>query len=219
MSHPFDATLKELVAGFPDDYHGAFGMPKGEPTRLLNVDVSTVTAATDVALGFGELLREVVDLNFQSGPDRVLPARLLLYNVALHLRYGVPVRSLVVLLRPKANVKQLSGKLGYTSGRGRVEFEYEMIRLWRQPVEPFLQGGIGLLPLATLCELPKGEYVQEGEIRGKHQMLLKLGQKIFGRPEAETKAAVLSIRNPKRLDRLVVAALTASSWQELLSTQ
>ena len=157
MSHPFDVTLKELVAGYPDDFEGEFGLPTGAPVRVLNVDLSTITAATDVALGFGEPLREIVDLNFQSGPDTTLPARLLLYNAALHLRYGVPIRSLVVLLRPKANVKRLSGKLGYTSGGSRVEFDYETIRLWRQPVEPFLQGGVGLLPLATLCELPKGE--------------------------------------------------------------
>jgi hypothetical protein len=102
-------------------------------------------------------LREIVDLNFQSGPDATLPARWLLYNAALHLRYGVPVRSLAVLLRRKAYSKRLTGKLAYTGGRSRVEFHYETVCLWRQPVAPFLEGGIGLLPLAMLCELPKGE--------------------------------------------------------------
>jgi len=70
MSHPFDATLKELVAGYPDDYEGKFGLPAAAPVRVLNVDLSTVTAATDVALGFGEPLRDIVDLNFQSGADK-----------------------------------------------------------------------------------------------------------------------------------------------------
>jgi hypothetical protein len=28
------------------------------------------------------------------------------------------------------------------------------LRLWRQPVEPFLTGGLGLLPLAPLCDVP-----------------------------------------------------------------
>jgi hypothetical protein len=113
MSHPFDATLKELLTADPNDFVAGFDLPKGSPARILNVDVSTITAATDVALGFGSPLHEIIDLNFQSGPDKSLPARLLLYNAAFFLRFGVPVRSIVVLLRPKANAKRLSGKLGY----------------------------------------------------------------------------------------------------------
>jgi hypothetical protein len=38
----------------------------------------------------------------------------------------------------------------------RVSFEYKIVRLWKQPVETFLEGGPGLLPLAPLCRLPGG---------------------------------------------------------------
>jgi hypothetical protein len=115
-----------------------------------------VSAATDAALGFGEPVAEVVDLNFQSGPDPHLDGRLHLFNAALHYRHRVPVRSLVVLLRPAADHPRLTGQLTYGAGPGRVEFGYEVIRLWQQPVGPFLRGGLGLLPLAPLCELPAG---------------------------------------------------------------
>ena len=30
-----------------------------------------------------------------------------------------------------------------------------MVRMWEQAVEPFLHGGLGLLPLATLCRMPE----------------------------------------------------------------
>jgi hypothetical protein len=161
MSHPFDATLKELFAQDPGDLRRPFRLPAIEPARTLNVDLSTISAATDVAVGFGEPLREVADLNFQSGPDPNLAARLLVYNAVLHWKYRVPVRSILVLLRPKAAVRGLNGRHTYDCDGKRVTFEYDVIRLWQEPVELFLDGGIGLLPLAPLCRLPPGRSVNQ----------------------------------------------------------
>src|ERR1051326_8197869 len=91
----FDATLKEILSPYPEDFAPVFALPRIAPARPLNVDLSTLTAATDVAFGFGAPLQEIVDLNFQSGPDGRLASRLLLYNAAFHLRYQVPVRSVL----------------------------------------------------------------------------------------------------------------------------
>jgi hypothetical protein len=154
MSHPFDATLKEILGQAPADLEEPFRLPAIKPAQAINVDLSTISAATDVAIGFGEPVREIADLNFQSGPDPAVAARLLLYNAAFHLKFTVPVRSILVLLRPKAETPGLNGKLSYVSGGNRVIFEYEVMRLWKEPVELFLCGGIGLLPLAPLCKLP-----------------------------------------------------------------
>ena len=110
------ATLKEILAPRPEDFAGVFRFPPLKPALPLNVDLSTISAATDVAFGFGAPLQEIVDLNFQSGPDPTLPSRVHLYNAAFHHRYQVPVRSLIVLLRPKADAPNLSGKLTYTCG-------------------------------------------------------------------------------------------------------
>ncbi|MBI3822468.1 MAG: hypothetical protein HY289_07290 [Planctomycetes bacterium] len=125
--------------------------------QTLNVDLSTISAATDVAIGFGAPIEEIVDVNFQSGPDPNVAARLLLYNAALHLRYTVPVRSVLVLLRPNASVPGLNGKHSYGRSGKRVTFQYDVIRMWREPVELFLEGGVGLLPLAPLGKLPPGK--------------------------------------------------------------
>lgn len=157
MSHPFDATLKEILGQAPADLRQVFRLPAIEPALALNVDLSTISAATDVAIGFGEPLEEIADLNFQSGPDPGVAARLHLYNAAFHLRFVVPVRSILVLLRPKAETRGLNGKLCYARGGKRVIFEYDVIRLWKQPVQPFLEGGLGLLPLAPLCKMPAGK--------------------------------------------------------------
>src|SRR5712691_4446176 len=45
--------------------------------------------------------------------------------------------------------------------RGGLQFEYDVVRLWRKPVQPFLEGGVGLLPLAPLCKMPAGKPLAE----------------------------------------------------------
>jgi len=161
MSHPFDATLKEILGHDPADLKPAFAFPDLEPARPLNVDLSTISAATDVAFGFGLPLTEIVDLNFQSGPDPDVAARLHLYNAAFYLKFKVPVRSILVLLRPKAETGGLDGILTYLCGGKRVEFEYDVVRLWEQPADAYLHGGLGLLPLAPLCQLDKDKPLAE----------------------------------------------------------
>jgi len=121
MPLPFDATLKDLVQHFLHDYEVQMVLSDLGPFTPLNVDLSTVTAATDIALGHGDPPDRVVDINFQSGPDEELPGRVLLYHALLHCRYRVPVHSVVVLLRPLADVRQLTGKLGYVGAGARVE--------------------------------------------------------------------------------------------------
>jgi hypothetical protein len=161
MSLKFDATLKGTVKEDPSGYAVRFGLPPGKPVALLDVDLSTLTAATDAAIGVGDPLEEIADLNFQSGPDPRLPDRVLLYNSALHYRYGVPVRSIVVLMRPKADHANLTGLLAYGDGKNRLEFHYEVVRLWEQAAESFLTGSLGLLPLAVLGKLPANRTVED----------------------------------------------------------
>jgi len=83
----------------------------------------------------------------------------LLYNAALHLHYQVPVHSVVVLLRPKANDKALTGLLRYQGHprRGKMNFKFDVVRLWQRPVQRILAGGLGSLALAPLCRMPPAE--------------------------------------------------------------
>jgi hypothetical protein len=104
VSHPFDATLKDILGHSPADLTPVLHLPEHLPARTLNVDLSTVSAATDVAFGFGDPLEGIVDVNSQSGPDTHVDARLLSYSAAYHLNYPVPVRSILILLRPAADL-------------------------------------------------------------------------------------------------------------------
>ncbi|MGL4464207.1 MAG: hypothetical protein ACRC1K_18815 [Planctomycetia bacterium] len=151
MPLPFDATLKSIVAENFADFAPLFGLPTNEPAVAVNVDLSLLTAATDVAIAFGKPMKAVADINFQSVRDPTLPGRLHLYNAVLFYRHGVPVRSVLMLLRKKADAENLTGILIYGEGPNRVEFNYEIIRLWELPVDAFLNGGLAALPLAVLA--------------------------------------------------------------------
>ena len=163
MSMPFDATMKDMVLTFLADYAEGLNFGGPLPLSALNSDLSTITAATDIAIGRGDPLDSIVDINFQSGRADDVLSRVLLYNTLLHHKYRVPVHSLIVLLRPEANDLRLEAGLHYSvwPERGSLDFKFEVIRLWEIPVEKFLSGPLGTLPLATLCQLPAGTELEK----------------------------------------------------------
>jgi predicted transposase YdaD len=297
MSLPFDATLKELVQTHPADWLAMLDEPPSGPVEILTPDLSTLTAFTDIVLRTGGSL---LHLDFQSGPDPTLPRRILLYNVLLHDSYGLPVHSVVILLRPRADRGDLTGTLSYVArpGRGRLDFVFEVIRLWQVPVERLLTSGLGTLPLAVLGEMPGGRTLDEalpevitrlvrriegeappeqapilltasfvliglrfsreraielfqgvqkmrdsttyqaildegraeGEIKGRTQgrtegqveearrLLLRLGRKHLGNPEATVEATVRAIIDVERLELLAERITEVANWQDLLRT-
>jgi hypothetical protein len=96
-------------------------------------------------MGLGKPLREIVHLDFQAGPDSRKHLDVLAYNFLLHRHYGVPVHSTLVLLRRQATHRNVTGQVGYAArpGRGRMEFGYEVVRLWEWPSEKLLTGPLG----------------------------------------------------------------------------
>ena len=81
--------------------------------------------------------------------------RFMVYNVLAASRHGLRVRTVVFLLRPEADgpgmrvplVRQFEGENAY------LQFVFRVVRIWQQPVEAILAGGVGMLPLAPLCDV------------------------------------------------------------------
>ncbi len=289
MPLPFDATLKDLVQIYAADWLAVLDHPPSEPVEILTPDLSTLTAFTDIVFRTGDSL---LHLDFQSGPDPSLPRRVLLYNVLLHDGYGLPVHSVVILLRPRADRSDLTGTLSYAArpGRGRLDFAFEVIRLWQVPVDRLLASGLGTLPLAVLGQMPAGRTLDEalpaviarlmerieaeapteqrpilltaayvlmglrmsrerasgffqgvrkmrdsdtyqaildegraeGETKGRaeeaRKLLLRLGRKHLGEPEATVEAAVRAITDLDRLELMAERVSEVASWQDLLQT-
>src|SRR5262245_3811347 len=108
MPKPFDATLKGMVEVSPTSWAELEGHP-ATTVEVIDADVSTVTGASDKTLLAHGAYDWIVDINFQRGPDASVPRRTHLYSTILENRHQLPVRSLVVLLSPKAQLSSING--------------------------------------------------------------------------------------------------------------
>jgi hypothetical protein len=164
MTMTFDATLKDMGRESPRGALIALDRPPVVPVRVLNVDLSTVTAATDLVLGLGDPLQEIVQIDFQSSASATKHADLMVYHALLFAQYRVPVHTIIVLLRPQAAHSNLSGSIRYAPrpGRGMMSFDYEVVRLWERPAEELLAADPGVCPLAMLGRLPEGLSLEDG---------------------------------------------------------
>lgn len=84
---------------------------------------------------------------------------MLQYNVLLRNRHSIPVRSVLILLRPRAAGRGATGQVEWRlpSGKPYLAFEYEVMRLWQIPPETLFKGGIGTLPLLPLSQVTRPE--------------------------------------------------------------
>ncbi|HWY86878.1 MAG TPA: hypothetical protein VNX28_09145 [Gemmataceae bacterium] len=160
MSKPFDATPKWLVEMRPFDWPAFLGV-MARAVEVVDADVSTVTAAADKVL----LVRaddgdRIQHLDFQSGPDASVPRRTHGYSALLEERHQLPVESVVVLLRPEANLGAINGVYERSlpsAGAPYLHFRYRVIRVCELSVETVLNAGITVLPLAPISAVRQNE--------------------------------------------------------------
>jgi hypothetical protein len=164
MAMTFDATLKDMGRQSPWGFLAAFDQPPALPVKLLNVDLSTVTAAADLILGLGDPLEEIVQLDFQSSAKAWKHADLMVYHALLFAHYHAPVHTVIILLRPEAAHANLNGAIRYAPrpGRGRMDFSYEVVRLRERPVAELLAADLGVVPLAMLGRLHENLSLEDG---------------------------------------------------------
>ena len=145
----FDPTCKFLAESFPADFATwllgeAITLTKLSPTEL---SLEPIRADSLILLGFEDL---ILQIEFQTEPDATMPFRMADYRLRLHRRFpNKRVRQIVIYLNPTGSdlvyqtVFEIPG----------MRHEFEVIRIWEQPTEPFLES-IGLLPLAVLSNTP-----------------------------------------------------------------
>jgi len=155
VSKPFDASLSTLIDECPADWAAYLaaraGVPPG-PFAPVESDISR-TIQADRAFQIDGSSPEVVHLEMQSSSRLGIPRDLLRYNAILHRATGLPVHSILMLLRPSANATDLTGvyEVRAASGKRLHTFEYTVVRVWRESVDSFLTVP-GLTPLALLTD-------------------------------------------------------------------
>ena len=162
MAKPFDATLKQLLDLFAVDWIDwlapELGLPAGVAVDPIDVDLSTVQVVADKVFRLRPPAVGLLHLEPQASWDGGLPDRLLVYNILLYDRYGGPVYTVAILLRPEANATALTGALSRRFGDGSeyLRFQYSVVRVWEMHADAILAGGLGALPLALLTNDARG---------------------------------------------------------------
>ena len=72
--------------------------------QIVDADLSTITSEADKVFRVGERQPWMVHVEFMSGRDlRLGPCRVQRYNILIRCRHRLPVQSIIVLLRRKAD--------------------------------------------------------------------------------------------------------------------
>lgn len=155
MSHPYDASTKYLVQTRLADWLPLTGRTTNAAVEMVDADLATVTAAADRVLCVHENPPWLFHLELQSSRDRGLLPNLHVYNGLLERQHGLLVRTVVVLLRRSADSADLTGEYlrGFPGEPPYLVFRYQLVRLWELPATTFLNGGLGIVPLAPLSDI------------------------------------------------------------------
>ncbi len=159
MDKPYDATLKTLVEVTPDAWLDLLGLRRA-PATVIDADIATVAGAVDKVIRVADDPAYLLHLDFHSGHDGPsIPRRVRLYNACLDYRHDLPVRSVVVVLRPEADSPRLSGlyERQFPGEDAHVVQRYHLLRVWQLPPEPLLAGGLGTLPLAPISAVTEAQ--------------------------------------------------------------
>jgi hypothetical protein len=91
MPKPFDATLKELVSTYPQDWVAYLGLSASSAVEVIDADLSAVTAGADRVVRVLDPIPWLLHLELQASRDDGLILRVLKYNVLLQDRHGLTV--------------------------------------------------------------------------------------------------------------------------------
>lgn len=155
----YDVATRTLIDTDPEGWLTWVGLPVDGPVQTIDSEVSTVLAVVDKVLRVDAPSPWLAHLELQASRDRLLPVRLLQYHALLLHRHELPVATTVVLLRPEASGRELSGRFVQRGPRGEetVSFNYTVVRLWQRPVDELLTGSLGIAPLAPLGDVEPGQ--------------------------------------------------------------
>jgi predicted transposase YdaD len=188
-SKPFDATLKDLIETDAAAWVALAGQ-SCTAARLIDADVSTVTAAGDkvvlVESAGGNFL---LDLEPEARPAGDVAGRMHLYGTLLHHRHGLRVRSAAILLRREAEARSLTGtyELNHPDeAEPYLVFRYRVIRVWQLPLEGLLTGGLATLPLAPITDEAAPQL--EGVVR-------RVEERLRGETQSATAVRLLAATN------------------------
>lgn len=155
----FDSVLKHLLAKYAKDFLRLLHLDPTVKVRVIDSDISTVTTSADKVLLIEGKKPWILHLEFQASKGAELSRRVAKYNLLLEARHKVPVKSVVFLLRKKAEHSKVTGEFrsAIPDNPAHMIFNYTIVKLWTMSPEELMAHGVGLLPLIALTNVPVSE--------------------------------------------------------------
>lgn len=149
----FDNACKYLSETYPQSFAAWILGQVPTSVEVLKTELSIEPIRADYVT-FLRTQERILHLEFEVTVEGEppLPLRMLDYWVRLYRRYRVPVTQALILLKESTAATRLRD----TFREENTRHKYQIIRLWQQEPEPFLQNP-ALLPLATLCRTATAE--------------------------------------------------------------
>jgi predicted transposase/invertase (TIGR01784 family) len=150
----YDNTCKYLAENFPEDLSSwligeRVALVELNPTEL---NVAPIRADSIILLNNENL---ILHLEFQSVADEDMPFRMADYRLRAYRKYpNKSMRQIVIYLRKTTSERVYETTFEIENTR----HQFEVIRLWEQPVSIFLESQ-GLYPFASLAQTDEPESI------------------------------------------------------------
>lgn len=143
----FDNTCKFLAESFSEDFASWL---LGEPITMTQLSPSELSLEPIRADALILLSSDdfILHVEFQAEPDPTMPFRMADYRLRVFRRFPNKQMRQVVIYLTRSNSELVYQTTFEIPG---TRHEFEVIRLWEQPTQPFLES-TGLLPLAVLTQ-------------------------------------------------------------------
>ncbi len=124
----------------------------GDVYRFLATGEDTTGEQADHVFRIDTNPSTLLHLELEGNPRLGIPREMKHYNTFVDQQNNLPVGTVLVLLRNKAQPSDQDGFYQRLGVRGNViaTFRYHIVRVCEQPIEFWLNGGPGLAPLALI---------------------------------------------------------------------
>lgn len=151
---PFDAATKRLLESDPVAWLRLANLP-GDEAEFVDANLTTITADADRILHV-QTPEYFAHFELQASYKVDMDERTFLYNAVAHVKYHLPVFSVVFLLRKEADGPAITGRVAYSvpdCPGSKMEFTYRIVRVWELKPEEMLNGPLATLPLTPLTNV------------------------------------------------------------------
>jgi hypothetical protein len=156
QQQPYDNLMKSLFEGNEQQAIGVF-LPGAQYLETLTIEAIRTPLRVDRTYRIHyQGNNYILHIEFESGSNPRMGARLLNYHAYLHYKYDLPVLSIIIYLFPTSIVQSPYHEIG--GEREIVTFHFHTIALWKEDASKYLQQHVvGMYPLLpTMANVDKG---------------------------------------------------------------